>query len=135
MIDYIQQSEQWNPYEEGKEIVKWIATYQSLKIQEGNRRNSYFNNSIQSHTLSRAGTPAINFAFLENDEFDKNAPIWHITFDELNEAYKSAAMKRFLPWDTDKTQEGKNCLPFHKILNKRGNFPRRITWLYINNGI
>ena len=139
MMTYIQKSELWNPYEEDKQVVKWIATYQSLKIQEGNKRNNPFNDSLQSHSLSRARAepenPARNFEMLENDEYEMNAPVWHITFEQLRRAYKRTAMKRHLPWDTDETQEGRNCLPFHKILNKRGNFPRRITWLDVNNGM
>ena len=72
---------------------------------------------------------------IENDEYEMNAPVWDITFEQLRKAYKRIAMKRLLPWDTDETQEGKCCLPFHKINNKRGNFPRRITWLDVNNGM
>ena len=71
---------------------------------------------------------------VNEDQFDKNAPVWDISLEELNEAYKITAMKRHLPWDTEKTQEGKNCLPFYKIFNKRKNFPRRITWLYVDDG-
>ena len=72
---------------------------------------------------------------IENDEYEMNAPVWDITLEQLREAYKRIAMKRLLPWDTDETQEGKYCLPCHKILNKRGNFPRRISWLDANNGM
>ena len=70
----------------------------------------------------------------DDDRLEKDVPIWDISFEELREAYKRTAMKRHLPWDTDKTQEERLCLPLHKIINKRGNFPRRITWLYMYSG-
>ena len=70
----------------------------------------------------------------EDDRLEKDLPIWDISFEELREAYKRTAMKRHLPWDTDKIQEERKCLPLHKIFNKRGNFPRRITWLYMYHG-
>lgn len=134
MMDYIQRSALWNPYENGKELVEWIATYYVLQKQGGKKRKDCKRYLSQSRTFSKAGTRAFNYAKVNEDQFDKNAPVWDISLEELNEAYKITAMKRHLPWDTEKTQEGKNCLPFYKIFNKRKNFPRRITWLYVDDG-
>ena len=134
MMDYIQASDLWNPYEHGKELVKWIATYYSFHKQKGKKRKDCQSNLPQKRTLSKKGTRAFNFAKISEDQYDNDAPVWDISLEELSDAYKTTAMKRHLKWDTDKNQEGKSCLPFWKIFNKRGNFPRRITWLYVEDG-
>ena len=70
----------------------------------------------------------------EESSFDETAPIWDLSFQELQEAYKTSAMKRQLAWYTEKTLEKTYCLPYFKINKKVGNFPRRITWLYPEEG-
>ena len=136
MMDFIQGSEMWNPYEHNQDLVKWIATYYSVQKEEGKKRKDCHNKLPQNHISSRDSfTPASSFQDIEEDQFDKHVPTWDISFEELLEAYKTSAMKRHLPWDTEKNQEEHVCLPLHKIINKRGNFPRRITWLYMNHGI
>ena len=135
MMDFIQESEMWNPYEHEKELVKWIATYYFTQKEEGKKVKDCWNKLPKNSILSRQSfTPASVFEESEDDRLEKDLPIWDISFEELREAYKRTAMKRHLPWDTDKTQEERLCLPLHKIINNRGNFPRRITWLYMNNG-
>ena len=134
MMDYIQRSALWNPYENGKELVEWIATYYDLQKQGGKKRKDCKGYLSQSLTFSKAGTRAFNYAKVNEDQFDKDAPVLDISLEELSEAYKVTAMKRHLPWDTEKMQEGKNCLPFYKIFSKSKNFPRRITWLYVDDG-
>ena len=135
MMDFIQESEMWNPYEHEKELVKWIATYYFTQKEEGKKVKDCWNKLPKNRISSRNSfTPASAFMDSEDDRLEKDVPIWDISFEELREAYKRTAMKRHLPWDTDKIQEERKCLPLHKIFNKRGNFPRRITWLYMNNG-
>ena len=134
MMDYIQRSALWNPYENGKELVEWIATYYALQKQGGKKRKDCKGYLSQSLTFSKAGTRAFNYAKVNEDQFDKDAPVLDISLEELSEAYKTTAMKRHIPWESKKPQDGKNCLPFYKIFNKRGNFPRRITWLYVDDG-
>ena len=134
MIDYIQKSQLWNPYEHGKELVKWIATYYSLKKEKGKQRKGFWNNSTQRRSLSKEGNRVFDFIDEENDKLENNVPIWQITFEKLSAAYKKTAMKRHLAWDTEENQEGTGCIPVHKLFSKRGNFPRRITWLYVKDG-
>ena len=40
MMDYIQESAIWNPYENKQQLVKWIATYYSTQKDEGKTRKS-----------------------------------------------------------------------------------------------
>ena len=135
MMDFIQESEIWNPYEHEKELVKWIATYYFTQKEEGKKVKDCWNKLPKNRILSRdSSTPASAFEKSEDDRLEKDVPIWDISFEDLCEAYKTTAMKRHLPWDTDKIQEERVCLPLHKIFNKRGNFPRRITWLYMYYG-
>ena len=110
-----------------------IMTYYSLR-KEGGKETKHCSSSSSRSTISKSGTRPFNYAKVNEDQFDEDAPIWDISLEELGEAYKTTAMKRHMPWDTEKNQEGKNCLPFNKILKKRGNFPRRITWLYADDG-
>ena len=135
MMDFIQETEMWNPYEHEQDLVKWIATYYSVQKEEGKERKDCLDKLPRNRISSRYSfTPAF-FQDLNEDQYDKDVPTWDISFEELREAYKRSAMKRHLPWDTEKIQEERVCLPLHKIINKRGNFPRRITWLYMNHGI
>ena len=62
MMDYIHESAVWNPYEDGKSLVEWIAiTYHSLQNEEGNRKNDCSKTSLQWRSLSRATTPAVSY--------------------------------------------------------------------------
>ena len=108
-------------------------TYYSLE-QEGAYVAKHCWSCSSHSTFSKAGTRAFNYAKVNEDKFDEDAPIWDISLEELGEAYKTTAMKRHVPWDTEKNHGGKNCLPFYKIFKKHGNFPRRITWLYADDG-
>ena len=134
MMDYIRHSEHWNPYDNENMLIKWIATYYSVQKEKGKIRKESWKNLSQHRISSRKSTPASNYFKVKEDQYDKNTPVWPITFEELSEAYKTTAMKRHLIWYSSKTLEGKFCLPLHKIFNKDGKFPRRITWLYVTDG-
>ena len=108
-------------------------TYYSLQLEEEKETKHCRSSSSQS-IFSKAETRVFNYAKVNEDQFDEDAPVWDISLEELGEAYKTTAMERHMPWDTEESQEGKNCLPFYKLCKKRGNFPRRITWLYADDG-
>ena len=136
MIAYIRESELWNPYDHRDVIIRSIATYYSFQKEKGKSGKACLKKPpkrriVASNTDTR--TPSEFFARKENS-FDKNVPIWDLTITELQEAYKTTAMKRYLDWYTEKTLEKTYCLPFFKIKKKVGNFPRRITWLYVDDG-
>lgn len=109
-------------------------THYSLQQEGGKERKHCRSSSSHSRTFSKEGTRVFNYSKVNENQFDKYAPIWDLSFEELSEAYQTAAMKRHMPWDYKKPLNGKSCLPFYKIFNKRGNFSRRITWLYVDDG-
>ena len=108
-------------------------TYYSPQ-QEGEKETKHCRSSSSQSIFSKAGTRVFNYAKVNEDKSDEDAPVWDISLEELGEAFKTTAMKRHLPWDIEKSQEGKNCRLFYKLLKKRRNFPRRITWLYADDG-
>ena len=136
MIDYIQGSELWNPYDHRNVLIKGIATYYSVqkrkgKLGKGNSKSPLRRRILALDTDTRK---PFHFYVIEESSFDETAPIWDLSFEELQEAYKTSAMKRHLAWYTEKTLEKTYCLPYFKINKKVGNFPRRITWLYPEEG-
>ena len=133
-MDYIKETVISHPYENAQELVKWIATYYSIDKDVGTIRKNCWKNLPQNRNASREKGSASDFMQLKEDRFFNNVQPWDISFEELRVAYKTTAMKRHLHWDTDKLKEKQFCLPFYKIISKRGNFRRRIPWLFVNDG-
>ena len=67
-------------------------------------------------------------------ENEYSVPVWDVSFEELQDAYKIVAMTRNLDWHTEQILEEKSCIPLFKIPKKVGDFPRRITWLFVDDG-
>ena len=108
MMEYIEKTVIWNPYENAQELVKWIATYYSIHKDEGTIRKNCRKNLPQNRNSSRGKGLASDFRQLKEDRADNNAQpcVWDITFEELRDAYKTTALERHLPWDTAKLKEG-----------------------------
>ena len=111
MMDFIQGSEMWNPYEHNQDLVKWIATYYSVQKEEGKKRKDCHNKLPQNHISSRDSfTPASSFQDIEEDQSDKHVPTWDISFEELREAYKTSAIKKTFTLGYRK-KSGRTCVP------------------------
>ena len=133
-MDYTEVSVIWNPYENAQQLVNWIATYYSIHKDVGTIRKDCRKNLFQNLIASRGSGSASHFRLLKEDRFYNNVQPWDITFEELHEAYRTTAMKRHLHWDTAKLKEDQSCVPYYKIMSERGNFPRRIPWLFVDEG-
>ena len=135
-MDYVRESELFNPYDHIDNIVKWIAIYYVADMEKGKERKGcskkLHERSIKSRYFGRE--LAQDFASVQVDQFDNNVQPWDLTFEQLHEAYKTTAMKRHLAWNSIRTYEKTYCLPFFKVRKEIGDFPRRITWLYVDEG-
>ena len=85
-----------------------IMTYYSLRKEEG-KETKHSCRSSSCSTISKSGTRPFNYAKVNEDQFDEDAPIWNISLEELGEAYKTTAMKRHMPWDTEKIRKGRTA--------------------------
>ena len=95
---------------------------------------------VNSHASARVPIDILqepgHFAGEKFDGYDNNVPIWDITMEQLEEAYKTVAMTRQIPWTTDLTYEQpiNMCVPWFKREVVAGSFPRRNTWLLLEDG-
>ena len=141
MMDYVQESPIWNPYEDEDTIKRWIAMFYLARKEKGLIGKDCAKPLIHTHSSSRA--PSYPFQHTPNsyvrtkfDGYDNDVPIWDITMEQLEEAYKTVAMTRQIPWTTDLTYEQpiNMCVPWFKREVVAGSFPRRNTWLLLEDG-
>ena len=107
MMDYVRESQLFNPYDHYDSIVKWIATYYFADMDKGNKRKDCSKKSHEMHINARNNnglkpqdfktSRPKDFASVQADYFDDNVQTWDITFEQLQEAYKTTAMKRHFP--------------------------------------
>jgi len=136
MMDYARESQLFNPYNDNDSIVKWIAIYYVADMDKRNRQKGCSKKLHEKRITARYsnGVKAEDFASVQADYYDDDVQHWDITFEQLQEAYKTTAMKRNIPWTSKKTYEKIYCIPFFKVRREVGDFPRRITWLYVDTG-
>ena len=142
MMDYVQESPTLNPYDDEDTIKRWIAMFYLARKEKGLIGKDCAKPLKNSQISSRA--PSYPFRLTPNsyvrtefDGFDNDVPIWDITTEQLEEAYKTVAMKRQIPWTSDLTYEQSisKCVPWFKREVTAGSFPRRNTWLFLEEGI
>ena len=136
MIEYVLESAVHDPYENEEFIKKWIATFYSIRKEEGQLKKDCIKRFFKSRSLApnEESIPE-HWRNAKESRYDDDVPIWDITMEQLQQAYKTTAMERSLNWDSDLTYEEETCFPWYKRSIKIGNFPRRIPWLYIKDGI
>ena len=135
MLKYVLKSPVRNPYDHEDLVKQWMATDYLIQKEKGRMKKDCLNDLIKSRSLaSNNKKAAYDWANTEESGFDNTAPIWDITMDQLEEAYKTTAMDRYLDWNSDRTYEAKTCCPFFKIPKRVGDFKRRIPWLYVTEG-
>ena len=141
-MDYVRMSPIWNPYDNEDTIKRWIAMFYMARKEKGLIGKDCTKPLLNSHASARIPTDprqqeAGHFAGVNFDGYDDDVPIWDITTKELEEAYKTVAMKRHLTWTSDKTYEKTYCMP-HQFYFKKdiraGLFMRRIFWLNVDDG-
>ena len=132
MMEYILESEAWNPYDHKNMVQKSMATNYIIRKEKGDLKKDCLKGQVKSRfSLFRVE----DFEYLPHDGFDDDVRTWDITMDQLEEAYKTTAMERHLSWNSDKTYEKRSCKPFWTKKQKPvGDFMRRIFWLYLDNG-
>ena len=134
MIDYILESAAWNPYDDVDMVLKWMATNYIVRKEKGELKKDCMKGQVQSRFLR---IKVNDWRNIEYDAFDYRVKAWDITMDQLEEAYKTVAMKRHLTWTSDKTYEKTYCMP-HQFYFKKdiraGLFMRRIFWLNVDDG-
>ena len=97
---------------------------------------------INSHASARVPTDPLlqepsHFAGEKFDGYDNDVPIWDITMKQLEDAYKTVAMTRQIPWNSNLSYEKPKymCIPwFFRREVAAGDFPRRNTWLLLEDG-
>ena len=137
MIDYVQASELYNPYDHENTIVKWIATYYFADKERGNKKKPVCPKRLHGNYAELHKSDCIqanSYYNRHSTENDNTVPVWDVSFEKLQDAYKIVAMTRNLDWHTEQILEEKSCIPLFKIPKKVGDFPRRITWLYVDDG-
>ena len=137
-MNYIYESPLWNPYNDEASVKKWMAYYHFIRKEKGDLRKDCMRDRMQNRILaSRNGkTKAIDWHETEESGFDNDVQVWDISMKQLQEAYKTTAMDRHLPWSTEELINDEKCIcisPFRRRTND-GSFPRRITWLYVDDG-
>ena len=137
MMDYIYESPRWNPYDDEATVKKWMASYYLIRKEKGNFRKDCSRDRMKNRILaSRDGkTKPQHWWRTEESGFDNDVQLWDITMQQLQEAYKTTAMDRHLPWTTEEVNNKMcKCLPSFRRGTNAGSFPRRITWLYVDDG-
>ena len=139
-MDYVQESPRLNPYDNEDTIKSWIAMFYLVRKEKGLIGKDCTKPLVNSRSSARAPTKDQTPAFFVNakiDIYDNNVPLWDITMEELEEAYKTVAMTRQIEWDIDLTYEEPKhkCVPWFKREVAAGTkFPRRNTWLLLEDG-
>ena len=137
MMDYVQESPRLNPYDNEDTIKKWIAMFYLARKDKGLIGKDCSKPFVNSPLTERDGRTPYHFSDQQFDGYDDNVPLWEITMKELKEAYKAVAMTRQIDWTTDLTYEEPKyeCIPWFKRREvAAGNFPRRNTWLLLEDG-
>ena len=142
MMDYVQESPRLNPYDDEDTIKKWIAMLYLARKEKGLIGKDCAKPLINSQITSRAPSypfrlTASSYEGTEFDGFDDDVPIWDITTEQLEEAYKTVAMTRQIPWNSNLSYEKPKymCIPwFFRREVAAGDFPRRNTWLLLEDG-
>ena len=137
MMDYIYESPRRNPYDDEATVKKWMASYYLIRKEKGNFRKDCSRDRMKNRILaSRDGKiKPQHWWRTEESGFDNDVQLWDITMQQLQEAYKTTAMDRHLPWTTEEVNNKMcQCIPSFRRGTNAGSFPRRITWLYVDDG-
>ena len=131
MMEYILESAAWNPYDHIDMVQKRMATNYLIRKEEGDLKKDCLKGQVKSRIFNLR---AADYRYIEESRFDDSVQNWDITMDQLEEAYKTTAMKRHLVWNSNRTYEKKSCIPFFKRQVPAGLFMRRIFWLHVDDG-
>ena len=131
MIDYILESAAWNPYDYGDMVRKSMATNYIVRKEKGELKKDCMKRQVQSRSVNEK---PVDWRYNKHSGFDDRVQVWDITMEELEEAYKTAAMKRHLTWTSTKTYGKTFCTPIFKRQVQAGLFMRRIFWLFVDDG-
>ena len=141
MIDYILESAAWNPYDHEDMVQKWMATNYIVRKEKGELKKDCMKGQVKSRfngnpKPNRENIPVSGWWLSRESRFDDLVQVWDISMDQLEEAYKTVAMTRQIPWTTDLTYEQpiNKCVPWFKREVTAGSFPRRNTWLLLEDG-
>lgn len=137
-MDYIYESPRRNPYDDEATVKKWMATYYLIRKEKGNLKKDCSRDRMKNRILASSDgkTKAQHWYRTEESGFDSDLQPWDITMKQLQEAYKTTAMDRHLPWTSEELINDEKCIcisPFRRRTND-GSFPRRIPWLYVDDG-
>ena len=114
-----------------------MAYYYFIRKEKGNLRKDCMRDRMQNPILtSRAEkTKAIDWSRTAESGFDNDVQVWEISMKQLQKAYEKTAMDRHLPWTTEEVNNKMcQCIPSFRRGTNAGSFPRRITWLYVDDG-
>ena len=135
-MDYIYESPRRNPYNDEATVKKWTASNYLIRKEKGNLRKDCIRDRMKTRILASSDekTKPQHWYQTEESSFDNDVQIWDITMEQLQEAYKTTAMDRHLPWSTERVNGKKCCIPPFRRGTNAGSFQRRITWLYVDDG-